>query len=338
MDFFDLIREMRKGKPDVKKAAKAMKILGWICLAGAVWNFVIYYVAPFDESPFNLPASYPYVALVSLSFLGALFLRSSKGIMEMQSWGKKLGQISIVLLIVLLAFFIVQIFLSEEFLTFSKNFSPIFIIFLIIFSAQFAVPAYFGIRYIGRLPINSKLTDYNTIDLNNNNKSQLSESDFKDALFPFGIFGTFAILIAIPILGFMIVQKNYGPETMASIFFPVFLFIFIAPIAYNYFSSPFQIHRTPIETFTGGGAISLFNGTWPFFRLLVYKDGVEIRVMFHRFFIPYNKMDELPEKVGFFSRGILIKSDLPGVPAGIRFQAFGIKRVLEKIKEYKKTN
>ena len=77
----------------------------------------------------------------------------------------------------------------------------------------------------------------------------------------------------------------------------------------------------------------MFHGTWPFFRLMIYKDGIEIRVMFHRFFIPYNKMDDLPGKIGFFSRGILIKSNLPDVASGIRFQGFGMKKILEVVNE-----
>ena len=112
-------------------------------------------------------------------------------------------------------------------------------------------------------------------------------------------------------------------------FMPTFLFIFLSPVAYNFLPSSFQKQRNPIESFTGGGSIFLFSGTWPFFKLIVYKDGLEIRVMFHRFFIPYDKMEDFPEKIGFFSRGILIKSNLPSVPSGIRFQGFGMKRVLE---------
>ena len=80
MDFFDILKELRKGNPDIQKAGKAMKVLGWICLFGAIWNFAIYYLAPFDESPFNLPPSFPYLALISLLFLGGLFLYSSQAI------------------------------------------------------------------------------------------------------------------------------------------------------------------------------------------------------------------------------------------------------------------
>jgi len=46
-------------------------------------------------------------------------------------------------------------------------------------------------------------------------------------------------------------------------------------------------------------------------------------------------MEDVTEKVGFFSRGILIKSDLPAVPSSIRFKPFGEKKVSRTIIEAK---
>ena len=66
---------------------------------------------------------------------------------------------------------------------------------------------------------------------------------------------------------------------------------------------------------------------------MIYRDGIEVRVMLHRFFIPYDKMDDVPQKIGFFSRGLLIKSDLSDVPSSIRFHGFGLKKILELVNE-----
>ncbi len=114
---------------------------------------------------------------------------------------------------------------------------------------------------------------------------------------------------------------------------PIFVLIFFGPVVYNYIPSRFQRERSVVASYTGGGSILLFRGSWPFFRLMVYEDGVEVRVEFHRFFIPYNEMADLPNKIGFFSRGVLIKSDLPGVPSGIRFSGFGMKKILKVLNE-----
>jgi hypothetical protein len=134
-------------------------------------------------------------------------------------------------------------------------------------------------------------------------------------------------------VAFLVIEKYAGPEKLAFGFMPVFLFIFLGPVAYNFVPSPFQRERSLIASHTSGGSIFLFSGTWPFFRLMIYADGIEVRVMFHRFFIPYDKMDDLPEKLGFFSRGLLIKSNLPGVPSGIRFYSFRMKKLLALVNE-----
>jgi hypothetical protein len=338
MDFFDFIRELRKGEPDVEKVAKAMKILGWICVFGAIWNYVIYYIAPFEKSPFNLPSSYPYFALMILLSLGSLFFFSARGIKEREPWGKQSGQLAVILL--------AAVFIGSMFFLFPTKAIPlndnyvsiIFIIFITIFIAQFGVPAYFGVRYLGRLPV--KDVDYSDhrfkpeyILKMKDAKIIFGAPEYKDSLFPFGIFGTFALLIAVPLVTFFIIEKYYGPEKIAFMFMPIFLFAFLSPVLYNLISSSFQRERNLVSSYTGGGSIFLFHGTWPFFRLMIYKDGIEIRVMFHRFFIPYNKMDDLPDKIGFFSRGILIKSNLPDVPSGIRFQGFGMKKILEVVNE-----
>jgi hypothetical protein len=64
MGFFDFIRELRTGEPSPKKAAKAMKFLGWVSLLGGLWNFILPQVAPFKETNFHFPTHFPYVALI----------------------------------------------------------------------------------------------------------------------------------------------------------------------------------------------------------------------------------------------------------------------------------
>jgi hypothetical protein len=216
---------------------------------------------------------------------------------------------------------------------------------MIIFLAQFGVPAYFGVRYLGRLPVKddiysghrfepeylSKITDYEV-----SIGSPTTHHKYKNSLLPFGILGTFALLIAVPLITFFIIGKYAGPEKVVLVFMPTFLFIFLSPVAYNFVPSPFERERNPIASYTGGGSIFLFSGTWPFFRLMIYKDGIEVRVMFHRFFIPYDKIADLPQKVGFFSKGLLIKSDIPDVPSSLRFYGFGMKKIVELVKENRK--
>lgn len=345
MGFIDLIRELRTDAPDLKKAAKATKYLGWLCLFAGVWNFILPQVAPFKETDFHFPASYPYAALIGFTIVGALFLFSARGIPEMEPWGKRAGQAAIILLLAeMFLFFALVMPGFMQFPATDPTFRIIACVFFAIAMAQFVVPAYFGFRYLGRLP--TKDEPYGTADydqehvtraiserMNERATSQHPEMTYKDSPFPFGIMVTFPLLIAVPLLLMFVAQKYAGPEALGVLFPIVFLFIFVGPTIFNYLSSPFEVNRRLVASFTGGGSIFLFNGSWPFFRLMVYDDALEVRVMFHRFLIPFDKMDDIPSKVGFFTSGILIKSDLPEVPSRIRYSGFGMKKVVQVVNE-----
>jgi len=345
MDYFDFVKELRRGKPSKKKAEKAMKIIGWICIFGAVWNFVLPLIAPFEKFPFNLPESYPLAALISLSIVGILFLISSRGIRQKKRWGVQAAQISIILVLgIMILFGVVCIFLLKDFLPEDTIFLIISAIIFTLVFGQFLILAFFGLQYLGRLPV--KETDISEIrfGIEYQVDDKVSETNsfisgqvhtYKDALFPFGIGGTFVLLVGGLLITVFTVGKYLGESMMSVIFLAGFAFAFFGPMIYNRLPSPFEKNRQFIASYTGGGSVLLFHGTWPFFRLIVYEDGLEVRVMFHRFFIPYEHMEDIPEKVGFFSRGILIKSNLPGVPSGIRFMAFGMKKVVQTIIEAK---
>lgn len=341
MDYFDFLKELRRGKPSIKKAEKAMKIIGWICIFGAVWNFVLPLITSFEKSPFNLPESYPLTALISLSIVGILFLISSRGIRQKARWGVQVAQVSIILVIgIIILFGVGFIFLFKDFFPEDTTFRIISaIIFMLVFG-QFLILAFFGLKYLGRLPVEE--TDISEIrfgidyqvDGEVSETKSLSSGEvqtYKDALFPFGIGGTFVLLVGGLLITVFTVGKYLGESMMPVIFLAGFAIAFLGPMIYNILPSPFEKNRQFIASYTGGGSVFLFGGTWPFFRLIVYEDGLEVRVMFHRFFIPYEHMEDIPEKVGFFSRGILIKSDLPGVPSGIRFMAFGMKNAVQTI-------
>jgi hypothetical protein len=337
MSFLDLISELRSGTPDIKKAAKAMKILGWICLGGAVWNLMFIFIFPNEEGGFDLPPEFAYMVVIILAIIGFMFFRSFHGIKEMEPWGKKIGQLAVGLLIG--SMFGFMFYGLSRF----EHTPPIIVfIFMAIAMAQFAVPAYFGIRYLGRLPVrDGSYASYQRLPAQSSTivaesagiERPKEQVKYKDSPSRFGVYGTLILIIAVPLLIAFLAVNYFGEEILLFIFLPMFLLVFFGPIIYNYFPSPFQEQRNLVTSFTGGGSIFLFGGSWPFFRLLVYEDAVEIRTMLQRYLIPYDKMEDLPERIGFFSRGILFKSDLPDVPSRIRYQGFGMKKVLKVLSE-----
>jgi hypothetical protein len=347
MDYLDFIRELRKGEPNIKKAEKALKILGWICIFGAVWNFVFPLVAPSFENSFKFPRSYRLTALVSFSIVGILCRISSRGIKQKAPWGVHTAQISIVLAFVTMVLLVtVLLFLSGNRLPDDPTFRVILATIFALVFGQFFILTFFALRYLGRLPVRETDILETRFEIGPNAYDKATETQslipdraqiYKDALFPFGILGTFALLVGGLLITVFTIEKFLGESMMIAVFLPGFALVFFGPIIYNRLPSPFEKGRQLVASYTGGGSLLLFGGTWPFFRLMVSDDGLEVRVMFHRFFIPYEHMEDIPEKVGFFSRGILIKSDLPGVPSGIRFMTFGVKKAVQTIVEAKTT-
>jgi len=343
MGFFDLVRELRTGEPSCAKAARALRILGWTCVVGGAWNAIISLLIPLDESGFSFPRSYSYLALLVLGALGALLLISARGIAGGESWGRRGAQAGIVLLFLVSAFFFLEVVPRHLRFPSGEDGMPVeFEVFTLIALAQFAVPAYFGVTYLGRLPStgNEPGTGIGTRFRASRLRQQAfpegtgghaSEAVYKSSPSPLGVMGTFPLLIAVPLLGMLAIQKYAGPEYGAMLFPIVLVAIFAGLALFNYLPSPFEGSRTVLKAWTGGGSIHLFHGTWPFFRLILYRDALEVRVVLHRFLIPFDKMGEIPDKVGFFSTGLLIQSDLPGVPSSIRFGGLGMKGILESV-------
>jgi hypothetical protein len=344
MGLFDLIRELRTCPPDTQKTAKTMTYFGWGCLAGGLWNFLIPQIDTFKHSKLPIPPSYPYFALVGLSVAGALFLFAARGIRDMEPWGKRVGQAAVLLLVAQIILF--PLVIMPEFLNHSPasaSFSLFTSIIMLIALCQFVLPGYYGIKYLNRLPANDvqiTAASYNQEQVTRDLAQRMSDraatagaTKFHDSPFPFGLSVTFPLLIGSFLLIGFLADKLFGQAAFAVVFPGLFLFLFIGPAIFNYLPSPFQAGKPLIASFTGGGSIYLFSGSVPFFRLMVYDNALEVRVMFNRYLVPYDKMEDPPEKIGFFTSGLLIKSDLPGVPSNIRFAGFGMKNILQTVNQ-----
>ena len=158
---------------------------------------------------------------------------------------------------------------------------------------------------------------------------------YKDALFPLGLLGAFALFFNVIAVSIGIVLFVGDPH-LVPFSITVIIFLCLSAVLYNFVSSPFERARSLIASCTGGGRTLQtfqFQGTWPFFRLMVYEDGIEIRVMFHRFFIPYDKMDNLSSETWFLGEGLYIESDLRDVPSSITFCGFRMRKVLKAVDE-----
>jgi hypothetical protein len=156
---------------------------------------------------------------------------------------------------------------------------------------------------------------------------------YVDAPIKIGLFPLFMIYLlgSIALISY-ILKMTGGEDGRASMFplFPLlFIVVFFAPVLYNLKKSIFEKTRKVLKTRIGGGSIGLFQGTAPFFKMLIYDDAIEVKVFFHSYLIPYDRMEEAPHTVGTLFRGLIIRSDLPGVPAKINFAGLSAEEIGE---------
>lgn len=339
MSWWDTIQTFRSGKAVPKKAASVITSVGGLIL----FPFLISLVQDFSK-PEIFRSIMKELRPLDLAWVavGLLFITSGAGILKRRQWGKRLGQSSIVLfmLLMVLDFAYTGVLSPLSSIPADQDFLGQFRTFTIIGHLLeimlFGLLAYFGIRYLGRLPAEESSSILSPPSFKSVSYSPLvpdgigsapCEESFHDSIFPFGISMTMIVLLFIFFLMVEISIKLRGDPFEA---FPsVILICFVLPISYNYIPSPFQQGHKVITSTTGGGSIGLLHGSIPFFRSLIYEDGLEIRAFFHRYFIPYDQMQNLPKKIGFFNFGLPIRSDLPGVPSVIRLQVFGRKIFLE---------
>ena len=319
-----------------------IRLLGWGCFAGALWNFMLPQFAPFNMA-FQVPSSYLYAALIGFTVIGALCLRAACGIRELEPWGKRTGQLAIALLAVGgVAWMAALLSGFARFPVASRGFFAVMpMLFLLVVVGQLVVPVYYGVRYLDRLPTQEDGPSATLHRLGAASRplvdrvppGQSGGTTYTDSPSPFGIAGTFAMQLGGVLIPVLIAQSYWGPVVFAVLFPLGFLGLFIGPVIFNYRPSPFQRNRRLVAAFTGGGSIFLFHASWPFFRLLVYENALEVWVEFHRFLIPFDKMTDTPAKIGFFTTGLLIQSELVGVPKRIRFSGVGMRKIARVVYE-----
>ena len=112
----------------------------------------------------------------------------------------------------------------------------------------------------------------------------------------------------------------------------------VLPVVGNLLPLRFAKGREVLGSFWGGGRISLFRGRWPMFRILLYRDGLEVCVEFNRYFLPYDRLTPPPELAGFFHHALLLRCELPGVPAKIRFESPQVDLLRARIEELSKAS
>jgi hypothetical protein len=332
----DMIDYLKNKKADPKRTSTTIMGIGLVIILPALLSSIPGVIN--DDAISELGFSEKTLRIwFSLQMgVGLLWIISGYGIRKRYPWSKRLGQLSVILGFTGLVSGIMDQWVSM-FTRFGRHgdipFDLFFFVFAGIISLMFigggALLTYYGIKYLDRLFVEKEINSNHEIirelrsnalgDSTDEILSMDSQVNYADSVLNIGLFPSFALFISGSLAILMIIDHAFGDSYLQFSFPLVFIALFLGPIMYNRRTSPFEKSRKIIKSYTGGGAIGFFHATTPFFRLLLYEDAIEIRVFFHSFLIPYDKMEKAPELRQKVFGGISITSDLPGVPFYIMF-------------------
>jgi len=143
---------------------------------------------------------------------------------------------------------------------------------------------------------------------------------YTDSFFPCGIGASFIITLLALMLGGLLLGVFSGPfmeqknieQGGGIILLVIILVIVVGPIFYNKRVSLFERERTPLKITDHFGTIQGLRGA--FIRLLIYEEGFEIRAFYHRYLIPFDKIDGVSIEKILLSNRINIKTTIKGAP------------------------
>lgn len=156
---------------------------------------------------------------------------------------------------------------------------------------------------------------------------------YREGVFPWGAQGTFLAMMAVVFGTVLVVKKFLGMERVPFVAVPGFLLLLGASIAWNELVSSFQRSREVLSSYRVGISMLFFNATSPLCKILIYPDGVELRLQFTRYFLPYEKCTEPPKLEGMFSNTLVLRTRIPDVPQTIRIRTGHASKILAEIEK-----
>ncbi|MEK7393149.1 MAG: hypothetical protein AAB214_11345 [Fibrobacterota bacterium] len=331
-DFLELLRRLRTEAPDWSNASRYARGFGWICLGVGAWNLIcqiLYRAMPMPgefQKLFRHPLLLSAVALIALS--GGVSLLASGSLRKQDSVGVLLAKLGLVVFGSGIVSFLV-FFSRANLILPPDEIGIVFRIFMILVGAQFLVPLWFAYGYLDRLKFEPGIDDPEA--------SGRTDADpgafYREGLTSFGPGVMLMFTIFVALLPGLVLLALGNPQRWVFGFFLGVPLSFLGAWGWNEIPSSFQKTREVLASYRTGISLMLFNASPPFCKLLVYGDGLEVRIEYNRYFIPYDRMDGTPRLEGaLWWKSIVFRCDLPDVPRKFSIQSYNTSRMLECIR------
>ncbi|MDH4227613.1 MAG: hypothetical protein OEV59_07710 [Deltaproteobacteria bacterium] len=269
---------------------------------------------------------YGYVAVASM--VGCFCLLAGRSASKGTSFGKRMAEIAVVLFVIeICADCIVFAYfgyagLLGKFGTMLASF-PVFWVILSVFLTAFLVSNYLWLAYIDRA----------RLGVANANAQASGTVRYHESTFPYNPKLTSDMLLVGALVAGLLFAwfMDAGVIGVAFAAGPLLLCFFVLQLVFNHRPSSFEKGRELVRAWNTGGKIFLFGEAWPFFRVLLYKDGLEVRAIFQRYFIPYDMLEKPLTRPYSSSRRLWLVTDIPGVPQDIRLYGSNIGEIRQML-------
>ena len=150
------------------------------------------------------------------------------------------------------------------------------------------------------------------------------DTEHSESPFPFGIGASFLIVLLSLMLGggltAWLFSESFEQSSVQQgggiILLVIFLVTVVGPVFYNKKASRFERERTPLDKIDHFGMIQGLRGAS--IRIVLYAEGLEVRAFYHRYYLPFDKMDAVDtERQFLYGSHLVLKTRIEGVPSWI---------------------
>jgi hypothetical protein len=329
-DLFPIIRRLRTEVPRPEAASRVARRLGSFSLILAASILMMAWFEPFGPGTFPVETLARRLALALIVAGGVASLQAARRVCWDPISGVKWFKFAIWMWIGCLGAFVKGLWDVRGFDSSSPGDWKA-LIYVMVLVGPFFVLARVAFGYLHRLREASlsvagadESVSPQAIDLQ-------ADGSYREGVFPWGPHATVLMLIGLGIVSAGWVSRTWGVQTTVGFGFLGLIVVCAILLAWNKARSSFERTRKVVGWHHLG--VEIWFAFLPEFlcRLLIYQDGVELRFLLCRYFLPYDKLLGPLGVEGDISDTLTFRTHLPDVPETIRIQLANMEYILREI-------
>jgi len=313
-DFLKLIQRLRAETPSAKTASESVFWFGVYWLHAAVWAslFLVFLADRFLPAKFDTSEARAAIGFSVLA--GVLALLGSWRLKRGEASGVALAQGGVLAFSLAALLCLVGLWQGKV-IRIHGGFDVAYSLICLVVFAQFLVPDWLAFRYLSRLQLPPDGLGPAQGEGMTETVQPVEQARFHQRSFSIAPQAmTLAVYSMICLAGLVFALHLQWNRYAWFVLSPLLLLLFLGSVVWSGLKSPFEESRKALSKCEPGVCLTLFHPRPSSGKLLIYRDGAEVRVGFDRYFLPYDRMAAPPALEGPKSHDLVLRPRLPGVP------------------------